>query len=202
MTIIASILKTMEDYAQKNHVPIIKGEAAGLLIKTVRKHRPKSVLEIGTAIGYSSILVAMNSPEANIVTIELDAERISKARTFLTMAGLSDRVEIIEGDAGQVITKLNSRFDMVFIDAAKGQYLNYLNDTIDKLTENAVIFADNVLFRGMVEGDIATPRRYRTIVNRLRQFLDFIENDQRFCTSLYRVGDGVAISIYQGADIL
>lgn len=194
-----SLLRTMEAYASENRVPIIRDEGATLLAQTVQTYQPKSVLEIGTAIGYSTMLIGANALDTKIVTIEIDEERACKARGFLTQAGLSDRVEIIEGDAGQIINELNLRFDMVFIDAAKGQYLNYLNKTIDKLTDNAVIFADNVLFRGMVEGNIATPRRYRTIVKRLREYLDFINNDSRFCTSLYHIGDGIAISIYRGA---
>lgn len=189
----------MEIYAQINRVPIIRDQGAKLLIETVKMYKPLSILEIGTAIGYSTALMAIHSPKAKITTIEINEERAKQASKFLTQAGLAEQVVLILGDAGDVITKLNGCFDMVFIDGAKGQYLNYLKQLVGKLSPGAVIFADNVLFRGMVEGVKETPRRYRTIVNRLRDFLSFIKDDPRFLTVLHRGGDGVAISIYQGA---
>ncbi|MGI6093308.1 MAG: O-methyltransferase [Negativicutes bacterium] len=195
------LLKNMENYARENKVPIINSQGADLLVETVKTYRPSSVLEIGTAIGYSTLLIARNSPSAKIISIEIDPDRVAQADTFIRQAGLSDQVDIVVGDANQVISTLNTKFDMVFIDAAKGQYLNYLVKVMEKLNDNAVIFTDNVLFRGMVEGDIETPRRYRTIVKRLREFLEFIHQDSRFSTSLYRSGDGIAISIYQGAKV-
>lgn len=196
------LLRIMESYAHKNKVPIINNQGAELLIETVKTYQPLSVLEIGTAIGYSTMLIANNASSAKIVTIEIDQERAALASTYIAQAGLAERVEILVGDAGQVIPQLNTKFDLVFIDAAKGQYLDYLTKVIDKLTDNAVIFTDNVLFRGMVEGETETPRRYRTIVKRLREFLNFIHHDSRFSTSLHRGGDGIAISIYQGANKL
>ncbi|MDD4599774.1 Protein-L-isoaspartate O-methyltransferase [bioreactor metagenome] len=200
MSTVDSLLNEMEEYARINKVPIITGEGAKLLIETVNLHQPKSILEIGTAIGYSTILIGANSPDAKIITIEIDEDRAIKANSFLVQAGISNRVEIMVGDAAQVIPQITTKFDMVFIDAAKGQYLNYLVKTIDKLVDNAMVFTDNVLFRGMVEGENVTPRRYRTLVNRLREFLDYINHDTRFKTTIHRIGDGIAISIYQGAN--
>lgn len=197
-----SLLREMEEEARLNKVPIISPAGAKLLIDTVITCSPKSVLEIGTAIGYSTILIGTNAPNAKITTIEIDAVRSDKAINYITKAGIKSRVNLVVADAELIIPKLNKKFDLVFIDAAKGQYLKYLMQVRDKLCSNAVIFADNVLFRGMVEDEVETPRRFKTIVKRLRSYLDYINNDSQFKTVLHRVGDGIAISIYQGANKL
>lgn len=193
-----ALLNVVEKYAKENRVPIISHEGTQLLSTVVKEYKPRSVLEIGTAIGYSTMIIAMNAPEAKITTIELDEKRAETALCFLGEAKLLDCVDLILGDAGQVLPTLNAKFDMVFIDAAKGQYLNYLLNILDKLNPNAVVIADNVLFRGMVEGDAVPLRRYKTIVKRLREYLQFVRHDERFNTYIHDIGDGMAISIYQG----
>jgi predicted O-methyltransferase YrrM len=165
----------------------------------VRESQPRSVLEIGTAIGYSALLMLMVLPEkAKLTTIELDETRLAVARDSFETAHVNERVTTIAGDAGLILPQLLGPFDFVFIDAAKGQYLNYLHTIIDKLDNNAVIFADNVLFRGMVKNTVETTRRYRTLVRRLQEYLNFVTSDKRFVTNVYDMGDGVAISYYQG----
>ncbi|HMM21250.1 MAG TPA: O-methyltransferase [Selenomonadales bacterium] len=194
------LLAEMRRYAAANRVPIIGAAAAALLEQTVALKQPRSVLEIGTAIGYSTLLIAGKSPvSARIATIELDAGRAAAARQFILRSGLSDRISLLEGDAGRLIPALEGRYDLVFIDAAKGQYLDYLTKLLGKLQHQAVIFADNVLFRGLVASPEAPPRRYKTIVSRLRGYLQFVTADPRFATTVYPTGDGVAISHYQGA---
>lgn len=192
------IFIAMEQYALQNRVPIINKVAGNLLVKTVEEKRPASILEIGTAIGYSALLMgSIMPPESKIVTIEKDKLRAAVAKDYIRQAKMVGRIDIICGDAGVILDKLSGRYDMVFIDAAKGQYLNYLLKIIHKLNPAAVVVADNVLFRGMVRED-RSPRRYRTIVKRLREYLDFVTTDPRFVTSIREVGDGLAISYYQG----
>lgn len=193
------ILVLMEKYAIENKIPIISREGAKLLCETVKKQNPNRVLEIGTAIGYSTLLIAAYVPSASITTIELNPDRAKIAKKYLNQANLLDNIEILVGDAGEILTQLNDQFDMVFIDAAKGQYLDYLLKVIDKLLPNAVILADNVLFRGWINASTNPPKRFRTIVKRLKAYLDFVVKDPRFSTMIYDHGDGIAISIYQGA---
>ena len=195
---LTEILTALEQYALQNRVPIINKVAGNLLVKTVEEKQPVSILEIGTAIGYSALLMCSKMPpDGKIVTIEKDKLRAAVAKDYISRAKKADRIQIICGDAADILDKLSGRYDMVFIDAAKGQYLNYLLKIINKLNPEAVIVADNVLFRGMVRED-KSPRRYRTIVKRLREYLDFMTTDPRFVTSIREVGDGLAISYYQG----
>lgn len=198
MESIELLMQEMAEYARDYHVPIIGQAGAALLKEVVRQKQPLFVLEIGTAIGYSAIFIAAHAPAARVITIEQDIERIMVAQKFITRAGLETRISILAGDAGEVLPAIEGRFDLVFIDAAKGQYFDYLTKVMGKLTAGGVIIADNVLFRGMVEGKVEVPRRYRTIVKRLRQYLDFVTQDPRFETRVYHDGDGLAITNYKG----
>lgn len=200
MSDILELLKEMEDYASEYNIPIINKVSSDLLIDTVKKTAPKSILEIGTAVGYSALLMANQMPkDGQIITIEQDANRVDTAYDFITRAGKIDQIQLLDGDASEILTQLEGRFDLVFIDAAKGQYLDYLQKIMDKLSDGAVIIADNVLFRGMVMSEEPPLKRYRTIVKRLREYLDFVNHDPRFSTTIHSEGDGVAISYYQGA---
>jgi predicted O-methyltransferase YrrM len=191
-------LAAMQEYAVLRKVPIISTEGAAILVRLTLDFRPKSILEIGTAIGYSTLLFAANtSADAQITTIEQDSKRIEAAKEFWSETSLRGKIRIIEGDAGEVLPELEDCFDLVFIDAAKGQYLNYLLKIKDKLYPGAVIIADNVLFRGMVQGDCLPPKRYRTIVRRLKGYLEFVTNDPDFATTILDDGDGIAISYYK-----
>ena len=198
MDSIASLLLEMEEYAQINRVPIIGQAGAALLAEVVSKKQPLLVLEVGTAIGYSAIVIAANAPGARIITIEKDSKRIMDAREFISRAGLQDRIQIFCGDAGELIPTLSGTFDFVFIDAAKGQYLDYLQKVLDKLNPGAVVAADNVCFRGLVMHPEDSPRRFRTIVKRLNQYLEFVSGNPQFATNIYPDGDGLAISYYKG----
>ena len=195
------LFKEIEAYADENSIPIINKVSSQFLIDIVKKEAPHSILEIGTAVGYSALLMAHHMPkDSKIITIEQDANRIDTAYNFITRAGRIEQIQLIDGDASEMLTQLEGPFDMVFIDAAKGQYLDYLQKIIDKLSIGAVIIADNVLFRGMVKSEQPTLKRYRTIVKRLREYLDFVSHDPRFSTTIHNEGDGVAISYYRGAN--
>ncbi|QDR80822.1 O-methyltransferase [Sporomusa termitida] len=193
------VLALMQAYAARNHVPIISQDGRLLLQAVAAATQPASVLEIGTAIGYSTLLLAANmAPNGRIITLEKDEGRIAVAKQFLAAAGVSTPVTMIAGDAGEIIPRLAGTFDLVFIDAAKGQYLDYLYKVMDKLSPEAVVIADNVLFRGWVLDEQAAPRRFRTIIKRLKAYLDFVTNDLRFKTTIQPIGDGMAVSYYQG----
>lgn len=199
MNTMTELLKEIEEYAEQHGIPIINKASSQLLIDITQKQTPQSVLEIGTAIGYSA-LVMLNHMPANgkLITIEQDANRIDTAYDFIARAGKIEQIQLLDGDASEILTELEGPFDMVFIDAAKSHYLEYLEKIMDKLSDGAVIIADNVLFRGMVLSDEPPVKRYRTIVKRLREYLDFVSHDPRFSTTIHHEGDGVAISYYRG----
>ena len=167
---LAELLAEMKAYGEANHVPIININGLAVLEKAVAARKPRRVLEIGTAIGYSTLYIAVNAvPEVEIVSLELSEERAAEARAFVDRSPYGQQIRIITGDAGENIQKLTGSFDMVFIDAAKGQYPDYFRKIYPLLTEDALVVADNVLFRGYVRGDVPAPRRFRTIVKRLRE---------------------------------
>lgn len=197
----ADLLYEMKRYAEIHHVPIIGESGSQLLSKTVKDHFPQRVLEIGTAIGYSTLLIAQNmAAGGKILTIELDPERAEVAEQFIANSGFQDTIEIIVGNAGEVLPRLQEPFDFVFIDAAKGQYLDYLKKVESKLTDNGLVIADNILFRGYVMQELPTPRRYKTIVKRLREYIQYITHSSNFTTKIYSIGDGMTISYYKGGN--
>lgn len=195
------LFEEMEKYAVEYNVPIINKLSSKLLIDAIKQNKPKSILEIGTAIGYSALLMAHYMPQdGKIITIEQDATRIDIAYDYIARAGRSEQIQLLDGDASTILLQLEGTFDLVFIDAAKAKYLDYLCKIIDKLSIGAVVIADNVLFRGMVMSENPPLRRYKTIVKRLKEYLDFVNQDPRFSTTIHSEGDGVAISYYQGAN--
>lgn len=191
------VLVSLEQYAALNRVPIIQPEAAKVLISALKGQAPSAVLEIGTAIGYSTLLIASHlSAHSHITTIELDENRAQVARNYIEQAGFRDKVTLLTGDAGKLISNLEGPFDFVFLDAAKGQYPDYLAKVTEKLSDKACIVADNVLFRGLVLEPSETPRRFRTIVKRLQTYLYTVSNVPCFDTILYKIGDGMAVTQY------
>ena len=193
------LLREMEVYAQTYNVPIIKQEAADILIREASAKRPLHILEVGTAIGYSALRMAEHLAEdGQITTIELSDERADTATDFIARSPYNDQITILRGDAADILPTLTDTYDFVFIDAAKGQYERYLDAIEDRLAEGAVIAADNVLFRGYVLDENAeVPRRFRTIVNRLRQFLAMLKENADYTVDIYPEGDGIAICKYK-----
>ena len=188
-------LKRLEESAKSYHIPVIKENTRSLVVSLLQTSRPCAVLEIGTAIGYSALLMALHLPlDATITTIEIDDKRAALARTAIADAGLSAEIQVIVGDAAMVLPELAGPFDFVFIDAAKGQYPVYLEKLLGKLADGAYIVADNVLFRGMVHSSASIPRRFRTIVRRLQTYLAAVQEDPHFVTTLYEIDDGIAVT--------
>lgn len=189
------LLLELEDYAAKHRVPIVRPETARLLIVLGRLVKPGRILEIGTAIGYSSILLSgILAPGGRIDTIERNDEMVVKAHENIKKAGLADTIAVIAGDAAEVLRCLDKRYDMIFMDAAKGQYPEFLPECLRMLKPGGLLVSDNVLYKGMITGDEKVVRRKRTIVNRMRSYLESIMNDPSLDTSILPVGDGVALS--------
>jgi len=191
------LLREMEGYAALRHVPIINERGRQAFLQVVREARPHRVLEIGTAIGYSSLLMAQNgAADIDITTLELSDERIKTAQGYIDRSAYADRIHIMGGDAAENLLKLQmtgQKFDFVFIDAAKGQYVDYFHKIQPMLAAKAVILADNVLFRGYVKGDVPTPRRFKTIVKRLREYIELVSQPP-YVTEILENGDGLAVT--------
>lgn len=189
------ILKELEDFAKENGVPIVQKEAGKFLEFMVSMKRPLKILELGTAIGYSSILM-YNAAKTNpdIVTIERSQEMIKLAKENLKKFNLEDKITIKEGDCLEILENLDEEFDLIFMDAGKGHYNHFLPHCLRLLKQDGIIIADNVLFRGMVPSDDLVKRRKITIVKRMRSYLDMVSNDENLITSVIPMGDGIAIT--------
>jgi predicted O-methyltransferase YrrM len=191
----SGILKEMEEYAKENHVPIITRDIAGLLSLVIKSAKIKSILEVGTAIGYSAILMGFCAGEGcSVTTIERNEESASKAKEFIKAAGMEDSIKVITGDAEELLKAVPGSFDMIFVDAAKGQYMDFMKDSIGKLKTGGLFVCDNVLFRGMVAERSLLIRRKITIVKRLKKFLSFISSCESLQTTIIPMGDGMSIS--------
>lgn len=189
------VLKEIEDFAKENGVPIVQKEAGKFLEFMVSMKRPLKILELGTAIGYSSILM-YNAAKTNpdIVTIERSQEMIKLAKENLKKFSLEDKITIKEGDCLEILENLDEEFDLIFMDAGKGHYNHFLPHCLRLLKQDGIIIADNVLFRGMVPSDDLVKRRKITIVKRMRTYLDMVSNDENLITSVIPMGDGIAIT--------
>jgi predicted O-methyltransferase YrrM len=189
------LLKELEQYAKEQHVPIITPEVAQLLIVLGRLVKPARILEVGTAIGYSAVLLAgILAPSGRIDTIERQEEMILKARENIKKAQLENTISIIAGDAEEVLRCLDKQYDMVFLDAAKGQYPEFLPECLRMLKKGGLLVSDNILYKGMIASDELVVRRKKTIVKRMRNYLDTICGTDELETSLIPIGDGVAVS--------
>ena len=196
---LAGLLAEMKTYGEANHVPIINARGLQVLTEAVAKKKPRRVLEIGTAIGYSALYIAANAAaDARIITLELSDERADQAEAFIARSRFARQIEVVRGDAGENILKQSGSFDLVFIDAAKGQYPDYFRKVCPLLAEDGVVIADNVLFRGYVQGTEPVPRRFRTIVRRLREYIGMVTENEAFRTEIHADGDGLAVSWRQG----
>jgi predicted O-methyltransferase YrrM len=189
------ILKDLEEYAQANHVPIVQPEVARLLVVLGKLLQPERILEIGTAIGYSSILLSGTlRPGGRIDTIERCELMVETARSNIKKAGLEEIISVISGDALEVLVCLDKQYDMIFMDAAKGQYPEFLPECLRMLKVGGLLVSDNVLYKGMVANEELVVRRKKTIVKRMKDYLDIICNSDELDTSIIPIGDGVALS--------
>lgn len=195
------ILKDLENYAIKEHVPIVQKEVASFLKFMVTIQKPKKILELGTAIGYSSILMNIASNGKSIITtIEREKDMIDIAKKNIQDYGLENMIKILEGDCLEILPKLEDKYNLIFMDAGKGHYNDFLPYCLNLLEYRGIIIADNVLFRGMVASDELVQRRKITIVKRMRSYLDMLCNNKELVTSVIPIGDGIAITTRRDTD--
>lgn len=191
------LLDSIEAEARESLVPIIRRETAALLRTMTAALGPSRILEVGTAVGYSALLMCQVMPEdCHITTIEKFEKRIPIARENFERAGETGRITLLEGDAAALLKELKGNtFQLIFMDAAKGQYLNWLPDVMELLSEGGVLISDNVLQEGdIVESRFAVERRNRTIHSRMREYLYELTHRDDLETAIIPIGDGVAIS--------
>lgn len=189
------ILGEIRNEAIINRVPVISIDAARLLEIITRLNRPHRILEIGTAVGFTSILMADGlSENGKIDTIEIDEIVALKASKNIEKAGFKKQINLIIGDAEDVLSNIQQKYDLVFIDAAKGQYCKYYDLCSHMVLPGGIIFADNVLYRGMTAGGAKINRRQQLLVRRLREYISIATKDNRFITDVLSIGDGVCIS--------
>ena len=190
------ILDTIEREALDSYVPIIRKEMQSFLKLLLAMQKPKRILEVGTAVGFSAILMAEYNPyPCEIVTIENYEKRIPIARENFVRAGKEKQITLIEGDATEVLKTLDEPFDMIFMDAAKGQYINFMPDILRLLKKDGVLVSDNVLQDGdIIESHFVVTRRNRTIHKRMREYLYELTHRDDLVTAVLPIGDGITVS--------
>ncbi len=186
-------LLSIKAYASREAVPIMQDEGCDFICDYIKEHSCKNILEIGTAIGYSSIRFANQAPDIKVTTIELDIDRHLKAVENFKAAGLSDRITAIHADA--LTCPLEGLFDLIFIDAAKAQYIKFFEKYKANLTPDGVIISDNLSFHGMVD-DLSLTHNYSTkkLVKKIQKYAEFLRTNQEFETIFFEIGDRIAVS--------
>jgi predicted O-methyltransferase YrrM len=190
-------LTQLEKYSHETNVPIIRKEMQTLIKFLLAERKPANVLEVGTAIGFSAVLMAENLPEtSHITTIEKYEKRIPEAKANFEKAGVSQRITLLEGDATEILKGLEGPFDFIFMDAAKGQYINFLPEVLRLLAPGGLLLSDNVMQEGdILESKFVVERRNRTIYKRMRDYLYELTHNESLQTVILPVGDGVTLSV-------
>lgn len=193
----SDICNLIEKEALQDDVPIIRKEMGNLLKVLLALKSPANILEVGTAVGYSSILMSENMPEGcRITTIENYDKRIPVAKENFRRAGKEDVITLIEGDATDVLKGLDGEYDFIFMDAAKGQYINFLPDILRLMPKGGLLISDNVLQEGeIVQSKYGVTRRNRTIHSRMREYMYMLTHSKELITSVVPIGDGITLSI-------
>ena len=195
-------INLIKEKALEEHIPIIMDDTLEVIGSILEKNKPNKILEIGTAVGYSAICFSKYLAEnGRIDTIERDEERIKEAKINIKDMDLGNVIQIYEGDAVEILPTLNEKYDMVFIDAAKGKYPFFLKEALRMLSENGIIFADNILYKGYVMSDY-NKHKQRTAVRNLREYIKEVTENDNLETEILEVGDGLAISKLKAICIL
>ena len=187
-------IEDLENYALINNIPIMQKDGIEFLTRYIKDNNIKNILEIGSAIGYSAIKMALVDKYIKVTTIERDTLRYNIAVDNINKFNLSDRINIINDDALNI--ELNGKYDLIFIDAAKSQYIKFFEKFEKNLNTNGVIVSDNLSFHGLVEDESKTNNRNtKQLVRKIRKYIDYLKNNSNFKTTFYELGDGVAVSI-------
>ena len=187
-------LEKIKQKALEDHIPIIMDDTLEVIEKELKQNPPKKILEIGAAVGYSAMCFSEFLVEGGrIDTIERDEERIAEAKENFKKVGVQDKIKLYEGDAVEILPTLDDKYDMVFIDAAKGKYPFFLKESLRMINEKGIIFADNILYKGYVMSDY-NKHKQRTAVRNLREYIKEVSENPNLETEILEVGDGLAIS--------
>ncbi len=194
------VCSAIEKEALADGVPIIRKEMGNLLKVLLLLKRPQKILEVGTAVGYSSILMSENMPEnCRITTIENYEKRIPVAKNNFKRAGKEEVITLLEGDAMDILKELDGTYDFIFMDAAKGQYINFLPELLRLMPAGGLLISDNVLQEGdIVESRYGVTRRNRTIHTRMREYIYTLTHAEQLETSIVPIGDGITLSVKKG----
>lgn len=187
-------LEKIKEKALEDHIPIIMDDTLEVIANRLKNVKPRKILEIGTAVGYSAICFSeFLSEDGKIDTIEREHDRVEEARKNIENAEVQDKINIIEGDAVEILPTLQGKYNVVFIDASKGKYPFFLKEALRMINKNGTIFADNILYKGYVMSDY-NKHKQRTAVRNLREYLAEVCNSDFFETEILEVGDGLAIT--------
>ena len=188
-------LSQLEKFARERYIPVMLDDTKELLFNTVKERQPRRILEIGTAIGYSGIVMLSASERATLNTVELNEQTANMARKNFAEFGMNGRVNIFVGDAREIVPQLTGSYDFIFLDGPKGQYEVFFPYLTDLLEVGGTLVCDNVLYKGLVE-HVPENKRHKhiTVARNMRAFLDDVTTNERYKTELYRIGDGVTIS--------
>ena len=188
------IIKDMERYAEANNVPIIEKDSIEFIRKYIKLNKDKSILELGTAIGYSAILMAECDKSVEVTTIERDEKRYREAVKNVNECGLDNQINIVFNDALEV-NLAGHKYDLIFIDAAKGQYIKFFEKFENYLNPGGIIITDNLKFHGLVEKkEEIESRNVRGLVNKIEKYVDFLKQNEEYITKFYDIGDGISVS--------
>lgn len=181
-------------YAEKNNVPITKDETIEFIVNYINQNNVKTILEIGTAIAYGSINMAMCDSVTSITTLEIDTNSYREALNNIAKYNLLDKIDARLIDAKWYIEECDKKFDLIYLDGPKGQYINYLPRLLELLNPNGTIIADNIFFHGMATGEIVTPASCRSMVNGLRLYVDEVTHNEKLQSHIYQIGDGICVT--------
>ena len=186
-------IEELEKYAKENNVPIIQKDGLNFIVDYIRNNNIKKILEIWTAIGYSAINISLINPEIQITTIERNKEMYDKAHLNIKKFNLEKRINIIFGDA--LTTKINGKYDLIFIDAAKAQYIKFFEKYKVNLNKNGIIITDNLNFHGLTNNiENIQSKNLKALVKKINNYKEFLKENQEFNTKFYEIGDGIAVS--------
>ncbi len=187
-------LKDIEKYGRENKIQILLDDTLEYISKILEEVKPKRILEVGTAIGFSALCFSKYlSEDGRIDTIEIESLRVEQALENIEKVGVQDKIRVLEGDALEILPYLTEEYDVVFIDAAKGKYLEFFEHALRLCKKGGYIIADNVLYKGMVQSDY-NKHKQRTAVNKLRAFIDMVLENENLESKLIDIGDGITVS--------
>ena len=178
---------------RKKYIPVIREQSAKILCDLIEKHQPKSILELGTAVGYSGTLMLLSAPNSKLVTVDINQDMCQKAQDTFKKYNVFDRVQVVCDDALNFLQNCDQKFDFVFVDGPKGQYIKYLPYFKQITKKGSIIFCDDVLYFGMIQDDSKVIHKKITIVRNLREFLTKAQSDESFESQLLQVEDGILI---------